>query len=206
MPDNTIIEGEFSIVGEATPVRPRNLTQLRKDFQSSSQVREQAIKQWGEICKQIAQLHNPASLPNPSLTKELADLGVDSGWLTPSEEQIYSQPGYEIYNRPTHSESHIVRAFAKSFSQASLVNPEAIPIPKSGETAPTVIEKLKSVHDQAKTLQFFVTGGTLAFSIDQPPVQSWHSVKDLSKMVKDLESELSSPKTAHWISKCRSSS
>lgn len=196
----TIIEGEFHVVGEASPIRPQNLAQLRKDFLSTPIVREQAIKQWGEICEQIAQLHKPGSLPNPSLTNDLTNLGVNLGWLTPSEEQVYSQPGYERYNRPTHSEAHIVRNFATSFSQALLVNPEAIPVPKPDSTAPIVINTLKALHDEAHSLQFFVLGDAQSFAIDQPPFESWHNVRTLSKMVRDLKAKLSNPKTQHWIS------
>lgn len=198
MADGPIIDGTYTTrEAHTSPIVPPNLAKLRQDFQSDSSTRERAIAEWAEICGQVAQLHQTDSLLNPSLRKELEARGVDTGWLEPSVKKMVD---------PMHSERQIVNLFAQIFPKAGIVDPGKIPVPDSGKAAPIVINTLKEVHDQAELIHFSVTGNAHSFSIDRPPVESWHEINDLSKMVRELESYLSSPKTQQWINESQQSS
>lgn len=199
MADEQIIDGTFTVRGETTsPIIPPNLAKLRQDLQSDSDTQERAIAEWAVICDQVAQLHQTSSLPNPSLKKDLETRGVNTGWLEPSAQVSYAQSGYERHGA-TVSEKDIVDLFARTFPKARIVDPDNIPVPKSGTTAPVVISTLKETHDQAELIRFSITGNAHSFGIDRPPVESWPEIQDLSTMVRQLESSLISPKTQQWI-------
>ncbi|KKS33048.1 MAG: hypothetical protein UU93_C0003G0056 [Candidatus Amesbacteria bacterium GW2011_GWA2_42_12] len=194
-----IIEGTFTVrEANTSPIVPPNLAKLRQDFQSDSSTRERAIAQWAIICDQVAQLHQTGSLPNPSLKKELETRGVSTGWLEPSTQPSYAQPGYERHGA-TVSEKDIVDLFARTFPRASIVDPDNIPVPESGKAAPVVIRTLNEIHELAESIRFSVTGNAHSFAIDQPPINSWSEIEELSKMVRELERDLLSPKTQQWI-------
>lgn len=178
--NTTIIEGNI-VRKEAVPSPKPSLAQLREMDADPSQ-KDNARKEWHEVCTEVATLQDPNFLPTRSaVSRELLERGVDPSWINPSKADWQAPSSGQ---RTFVSSSTLTSDFGKNYALAAKVDPGVIDI--SSNQHPNIRDRHIKAVPLAKVLRGATSGDPDRFKIDQPVMQSAGPILDLKLNIHDL--------------------